>query len=66
MYHPDYLSRLRALCDHYQIHLIADEIAVGGRTGSLFACERVTSNRPALFTKADWRLPAAVSRALPG
>lgn len=41
MYHPVYLTRLRQLCDQYQIHLIADEIAVGfGRTGSMFACEQ--------------------------
>ncbi|ALG68253.1 adenosylmethionine--8-amino-7-oxononanoate transaminase [Beggiatoa leptomitoformis] len=41
MHHPHYLSRLRAICDQYQIHLIADEIAVGfGRTGTLFACEQ--------------------------
>jgi len=41
MYHPIYLTKLRALCDHYQIHLIADEIAVGfGRTGTMFACEQ--------------------------
>jgi adenosylmethionine---8-amino-7-oxononanoate aminotransferase len=41
MYHPVYLELLRKACDEYQIHLIADEIAVGfGRTGTLFACEQ--------------------------
>lgn len=41
MYDPLYLHLVREACDHYEIHLIADEIAVGfGRTGTLFALEQ--------------------------
>ncbi|MEQ1742544.1 MAG: adenosylmethionine--8-amino-7-oxononanoate transaminase [Candidatus Nitrotoga sp.] len=41
MHHPVYLTRARELCDQYDVHFIADEIAVGmGRTGTMFACEQ--------------------------
>jgi adenosylmethionine-8-amino-7-oxononanoate aminotransferase len=41
MHHPVYLTRARELCDQYNVHFIADEIAVGmGRTGTMFACEQ--------------------------
>ena len=41
MHSPLYLTGLRKLCDEFEVHLIADEIAVGfGRTGTLFACEQ--------------------------
>ncbi len=44
MYHPVYLKRTREICTQYQLHLIADEIAVGfGRTGTMFACEQAAN-----------------------
>ncbi|MGL4741243.1 MAG: adenosylmethionine--8-amino-7-oxononanoate transaminase [Sarcina sp.] len=40
IYPPLYLKKLREACDKYDIHFIADEIAVGfGRTGKMFATE---------------------------
>jgi len=39
-YSADYLRQTRALCDEYEVLLIADEIATGfGRSGRMFACE---------------------------
>ena len=51
MHDPLYLRAVRALCDEFEVHLIADEIAVGcGRTGSFFAFEQAAAPaEPALW-----------------
>ncbi|MGP1629377.1 MAG: adenosylmethionine--8-amino-7-oxononanoate transaminase [Giesbergeria sp.] len=51
MHEPSYLRALRALCDAFDVHLIADEIAVGcGRTGSFFAFEQAEAGWPDFIT----------------
>ncbi len=40
-YHPGYLVKVRELCDHHNVFLIADEVFTGfGRTGSMYAFEK--------------------------
>ncbi|RLB45341.1 MAG: adenosylmethionine--8-amino-7-oxononanoate transaminase [Deltaproteobacteria bacterium] len=41
IYGVDYLKHLRALCDRYDVLLIADEVFTGyGRTGTMWACDQ--------------------------
>lgn len=40
IYSKEYLAKVAALAEEYNIHLILDEVATGfGRTGRMFACE---------------------------
>lgn len=51
MHEPSYLRGVRALCDEFEVHLIADEIAVGcGRTGTFFAFEQAQAGWPDFIT----------------
>lgn len=48
---PDYLKKLRRFCTEHGILLIADEIQTGfGRTGTLFACERLALEPDLIIT----------------
>jgi len=41
MHSPLFVKGLKSLCKEFNIHFIADEIAVGfGRTGTMFACDQ--------------------------
>ncbi len=54
MHDPLYLEGVRALCDRYRVHLIADEIAVGcGRTGTFFAWEQARGGSQASDARQD-------------
>jgi len=51
MHEPSYLRAVRALCDEFDVHLIADEIAVGcGRSGTFFAFEQAQAGWPDFVT----------------
>jgi len=66
MHSPTYLRSLRRLCREFDVHLIADEIAVGcGRTGTFFAWEQVGAG-PAPMTGDDWPDFLLLSKGITG
>jgi len=51
MHDPSYLAAARRLCEEHDVHLIADEIAVGcGRSGTFFAFEQARCGWPDFIT----------------
>lgn len=51
MYAPQVLASLRALCDQYDVLMIADEVMTGwGRTGRLWACDHAKVSPDILCT----------------
>jgi len=65
MHDPSYLKGLRALCDDYGVHLIADEIesAVVSH-GHVLACEQLRSGRIPVFIEGNQRRVFALSIVL--
>lgn len=67
MYDPEYLRLARALCDRFEVHLIADEIAVGcGRTGSFFAWEQAAGAVDAGAARCGWPDFICLSKGISG
>ncbi len=66
MYDAEYLRLARTLCDRYEVHLVADEIAVGcGRSGSFFAWEQVAGGADAA-TQGGWPDFVCLSKGITG
>ena len=66
MHGPERLRELRALCTQHQVHLIADEIAVGcGRTGRFFAWDHVAEPGQPGGSK-DWPDFVLLSKGITG
>ncbi|SEK67497.1 adenosylmethionine-8-amino-7-oxononanoate aminotransferase [Roseateles sp. YR242] len=72
MHAPSYLRSLRQLCREFNVHLIADEIAVGcGRTGTFFAWSQVNPDPAGALAApatdaADWPDFLLLSKGITG
>ncbi|MFN3985998.1 MAG: adenosylmethionine--8-amino-7-oxononanoate transaminase [Rhodocyclaceae bacterium] len=67
MHDPVYLREVRRLCDAFEVHLIADEIAVGcGRSGSFFAFEQAADGAGAQSASEIWPDLLCLSKGITG